>query len=60
MSLLEIRQLRVQFGATEAVQGIDLDVESGELFGVILVIQMKHRNDSPNMHYKPLKGNSLL
>ncbi len=35
MSLLEIRQLRVQFGATEAVQGIDLDVESGELFGIV-------------------------
>ncbi len=35
MSLLQIRNLRVQFGAMNAVQGIDLDVEPGELFGIV-------------------------
>ncbi len=35
MSLLQIRNLRVQFGATKAVQGMDLDVEAGELFGIV-------------------------
>ena len=35
MSLLEIRNLRVQFGAMQAVQGVDFDVEPGELFGIV-------------------------
>ena len=35
MSLLEIRNLRVQFGAMLAVQGVDFDVEPGELFGIV-------------------------
>ena len=35
MSLLEIRNLRVQFGAMNAVQGVNINVESGELFGIV-------------------------
>ena len=39
MSLLEIRNLTVEFGTRErpfaAVQGVDLDVDRGELLGVV-------------------------
>lgn len=34
-SLLEIRDLRIQFGATEAVRGIDLKVDEGEVLGLV-------------------------
>ncbi len=32
MSLIEIRGLRVAYGATPVLQGLDLDVEAGEMF----------------------------
>ena len=35
MSLLEIRNLRVRFGGFTAVDGVDLQVESGELLGIV-------------------------
>ncbi len=35
MSLLEIRNLHVRFGAFTAVDGIDLDVAPGELLGIV-------------------------
>jgi len=35
MSLLEVRKLRVEFGGFPAVDGIDLDVQSGELLGLV-------------------------
>ena len=35
MSLLEIRNLRVDFGGFTAVDGVDLDVEAGELLGIV-------------------------
>ncbi len=34
-SLLEIRNLRIHFGATEAVRGIDLNVDEGEVLGLV-------------------------
>jgi len=34
-SLLEIRDLRIHFGATEAVRGIDLKVDEGEVLGLV-------------------------
>ncbi len=34
-SLLEIRNLRIRFGATEAVRGIDLKVDEGEVLGLV-------------------------
>ena len=34
-SLLEIRNLRVDFGGFMAVDGVDLDVEAGELLGIV-------------------------
>jgi len=35
MSLLCIRNLRVRFGSFPAVDGVDLDVEAGELLGIV-------------------------
>jgi dipeptide transport system ATP-binding protein len=35
MALLEIRNLRVRFGSFPAVDGVDLDVEAGELLGIV-------------------------
>ena len=35
MSLLKIRNLRVRFGNFPAVDGVDLDVEPGELLGIV-------------------------
>jgi len=35
MSLVEIRNLRVRFGAVAAVRGMDLQVEAGEFFGIV-------------------------
>ncbi|XHS79535.1 ABC transporter ATP-binding protein [Burkholderiaceae bacterium UC74_6] len=35
MSLLSIRNLRVRFGSFPAVDGVDLDVEAGELLGIV-------------------------
>ncbi|HSI60196.1 MAG TPA: ABC transporter ATP-binding protein [Ideonella sp.] len=35
MSLLEIRNLTVEFGAFTAVQGVDLDLARGELLGIV-------------------------
>jgi peptide/nickel transport system ATP-binding protein len=34
-SLLDIRGLRIGFGATEAVRGIDLHIDEGEVLGVV-------------------------
>lgn len=34
-SLLEIRNLRIRFGATEAVRGIDVNVDEGEVLGLV-------------------------
>jgi peptide/nickel transport system ATP-binding protein len=34
-SLLEIRNLRIHFGATEAVRGIDLTIDEGEVMGLV-------------------------
>lgn len=34
-ALLEIRGLRVRFGATEAVRGIDLHIDEGEVLGLV-------------------------
>ena len=33
--LLEIRNLHIWFGATEAVRGIDLDLDDGEVLGLV-------------------------
>ena len=35
MTLLEVRGLTVTFGVVHAVNGVDLDVEAGELVGLI-------------------------
>ena len=35
MSMIEVRDLRVRFGATEVLRGIDLTVEKGEVVAVI-------------------------
>jgi len=35
MSLLEVRNLRVRFGGFTAVDGVDLDVQPGELLGIV-------------------------
>ena len=35
MSLLEIRNLRVSFDGFQAVDGVDLDVDEGELLGIV-------------------------
>jgi len=35
MSLLRIRNLRVEFGSFPAVDGLDLDVERGEVLGIV-------------------------
>jgi peptide/nickel transport system ATP-binding protein len=35
MALLDIRGLRIQFGATEAVRGIDLALDDGEVLGLV-------------------------
>src|SRR5579862_8405193 len=34
-ALLEIRGLRVRFGATEAVRGVDLSIGDGEVLGLV-------------------------
>ncbi len=34
-SAIEVRDLRMQYGAVEAVRGIDLDVATGEVFGFL-------------------------
>jgi len=34
-ALLEIRNLRIRFGATEAVRGIDLGIDEGEVLGLV-------------------------
>jgi peptide/nickel transport system ATP-binding protein len=34
-SLLQIRDLRISFGATEAVHGISLDIDEGEVLGLV-------------------------
>ena len=33
--LLEIRDLHIWFGATEAVRGIDFDLDDGEVLGLV-------------------------
>ena len=33
-ALLEIKHLRVDFGGLTAVDGVDLEVQAGEIFGV--------------------------
>ncbi|MBI3367877.1 MAG: ABC transporter ATP-binding protein, partial [Burkholderiales bacterium] len=35
MSLLAIRDLRVRFGPAPAVDGLDLDVDAGEVLGIV-------------------------
>ena len=35
MAIIEVRELRKAYGATVAVDGIDLDVNEGEIFGVL-------------------------
>jgi dipeptide transport system ATP-binding protein len=35
MSLLEVRNLKVDFGGLPAVDGVDLEVEAGELLGIV-------------------------
>ena len=35
MSLLEVRNLKVDFGGFPAVDGVDLEVEAGELLGIV-------------------------
>ena len=35
MSLLEVRDLRVSYGAIEAIKGISLDVEEGQVVSLI-------------------------
>jgi ABC-type multidrug transport system ATPase subunit len=35
MTIIEVRGLRKAYGATVAVDGIDLDVDEGQIFGVL-------------------------
>ncbi|MDE2615036.1 MAG: ABC transporter ATP-binding protein, partial [Burkholderiales bacterium] len=35
MSLLEVRNLRVEFGGWPAVDGVDFDIDAGELLGIV-------------------------
>ena len=35
MSILSMRNLRKNFGATEIIRGVDLDIESGEIHAII-------------------------
>ncbi|MBO5940197.1 MAG: ATP-binding cassette domain-containing protein, partial [Kiritimatiellae bacterium] len=33
--MLEVKDLKVRYGATEAVKGVSFDLESGETLGIV-------------------------
>ncbi|NYE21521.1 hypothetical protein [Microbacterium immunditiarum] len=35
MAIIEVRGLRKTYGATVAVDGLDLEIEAGEIFGIL-------------------------
>jgi ABC-type uncharacterized transport system ATPase subunit len=45
--LLEVRNLRINFGATQAVVGVDLHLEEGEVLGLAAVPSLRTDRTKP-------------